>query len=306
MSNSKKRTVKPGGSTGSPDRSSASKPASTAKSPSAKAAAARSGAAAGKSNATGPKVGKRPAAKAQPSKDRAKALADARKAAAGRGGSQTTIWIVAAVLVAALVVAGIIAVNSSNSDKEKAAASIDLGTGAVASGAITWGEQAAPVTIDYWVDLLCPACRAYETQAAPTVEKAVKAGKAKLVVHPVAILNNSSSPAGYSTRAGAAVMCAGDQPKGYLYMKELYNQQPAEGGPGLSDKELISIGEKVGLGDAWKKCVTDGAQKDTPATNTDEFDKKGFKGTPTVLVNGTQMTSGTVAELSKAIDAAAA
>ncbi|WP_153505157.1 DsbA family protein [Cumulibacter manganitolerans] len=299
MSNSKKRTVKPGGSTGAPDRAGASKPASTAKSPSARAATARS-------NATGPKVGKKPATRSQPSKDRAKALADARKAAAGRGGSQTTIWIVAAVLVAALVVAGIIAVNSSNSEKEKAAASIDLGTGAVASNAITWGEQAAPVTIDYWVDLLCPACRAYETQAAPTVEKAVKDGKAKLVVHPVAILNNSSSPAGYSTRAGAAVMCAGDQPKGYLYMKELYNEQPAEGGPGLSDKELISIGEKVGLGDAWTKCVTDGAQKDAPTANTDEFDKKGFKGTPTVLVNGTQMTSGTVAELSKAIDAAAA
>ena len=298
MSNSKKRTVS------SPGKARSTEPAATPDSEQAGAAKAASTArksTAGKSNSTGPKVGKKPAT----SKDRNKALADARKAASSRGSSQTTLWIVAAVLVAALVVAGIIAVNSSNSAKEKAAAGTNLGPGTVASDAITWGKPEAPVTIDYYVDLLCPACRSYESQAASTVEKAVSSGKAKLVVHPVAILNNNSSPAGYSTRAGAAVMCAATDPKGYLYMKELYNQQPAEGGPGLSDDELIKIGNDVGLADGWDSCVTDGSQKNVPTANTELFEQKGFKGTPTVLVNDKQMTAGTVDELSQAIKDAA-
>lgn len=274
MSNSqKKRNVKTGGST--------------------------SQAKGGRSNTTGPQVGKKPASNA---KTRDKALANARKATSGRN-NQATIWIVAAVLVAALIVAGIIAVNASNDDKEKATAAADLGPGTIENGAITWGKADAPVTIDYYVDLLCPACAVYEERAADTVEKAVKAGKAKLVVHPVAILNEQTTPAGYSTRAAAAVLSAADKDKGYLYLKKLYEEQPAEGGPGLSDDELISLAEEVGLGEDWKKSFTEGEFADTPTENTKDFDEKGFTGTPTVLVNDKEMTTGTVEELDAAINA---
>ena len=250
----------------------------------------------GRSNTTGPKVGKKPAS-------RDKALADARKAASGRN-NQMTIWIVAAVLVAALVTAGIIAVNSAQSDKEKAAAAVDLGPGTISNGAITWGEDSAKVTVDYYVDLLCPACRVYETQAAESLEKEIKAGTAKLVVHPVAILDEATKPAGYSTRSASAVLCAGDKPKGYLYMKKLYEEQPPEGGPGLSDDELKSLAKDVGMGDDWEKCFTGGEHKETPASNTKDYGDKGYPGTPTVLVNG-QEQQGKPTELADAIKAAA-
>ena len=171
--------------------------------------------------------------------------------------------------------------------------------------AITWGEESAPVTVEYWIDLLCPACRVYETQAADTVEKAVRDGKVKLVVHPVSILDQSSKPAGYSSRAAIALACAGDKENGYLYMKKLYEEQPAEGSAGLSNDELEGFAKDVGLGDDWKKCFTGSERAGVPAENTSRFDEKGFKGTPTVFVNDTEMTKGTLDELEQAIEAAA-
>lgn len=274
MSNSpKKRNVKAGGSTSQPS---------------------------GRSNTTGPKVGSKKAANV---KNRDKAIADARKATSG-GNSQMTIWVVAGVLVVALIVAGIIAVTSSNNEKEQARAAVDLGPGSVSEGAITWGEQAAPVTVEYYVDLLCPACRVYETRAAETIEKYVNDGTAKLVVHPVAILNDKSQPAGYSSRSAAALLCAGDKEGGYLYMKQLYEQQPPEGGPGLSDQELSTIAEDEGLGEDWKQCFEGGDHADTPTANTQEFGEKGYPGTPTVLVDGKELSLGGVEELEQEIEAA--
>ena len=263
-----------------------------------KAGSGTAGGARGTRSNTGPKVSnKRPAAKD-------KAMADARRAASG-GNSKMTIWIVAAVVVVALAAAGIFAVTKSNSDKQAAAEARDLGAGVVSAeeGTITWGEQAAPATVDYWIDLLCPACRSYEQGAAETIETAVKDGQAKLVVHPTAILNSMSNPAGYSSRAASALMCAGDKPEGYQYMKTLYDNQPAEGGPGLSDDELADFAKEVGLGEDWSTCYESGEFDQTPVTNTEKFDENGFPGTPTVLVNGEQLTSNNPAELEDAIAA---
>ncbi|WP_134323095.1 DsbA family protein [Cumulibacter soli] len=255
----------------------------------------------GKSNSTGPKVGNRK----PPAKN--KAIADARKAASG-GNRQTAVWIIAAVVVVALAAAGIYAVTKSNSDKEAAAAARDLGAGTVSveDGTITWGEDDAPAKVDYWIDLLCPACRQFEENASATMEDAVNAGDAQLVVHPTAILNNNSNPAGYSARATEALLCAADQPQGYKFMKQLYEQQPPEGGPGLSDAELADIAKEVGLSNAWNECYESDEFADVAEANTQAFSENGYPGTPTVLVNGEQITSNNPADLKNAIDNAAA
>lgn len=252
----------------------------------------------GKSNTTGPKVGNRKPA----GKD--KALADARKAASGSN-SKMTLWIVAAVVVVALAAAGIFAVVQSNSDKEAAAAALDLGAGTVSAeeGTITWGEP-ADATVENWLDLLCPACRQYEESTAELMGEAVNNGDAQLVVHPTGILNNSSNPPGYSSRASSALMCAGDKPQGYKFMQALFENQPAQGGPGLSDAELADLAEEVGLSDEWNTCYESGEFDSVAEENTERFDENGYPGTPTIVVNGEQLTSNNPAELEEAIAAA--
>ena len=283
MSNSQnKRNIKPGGKStnGSGD------------------AQGKGSSSAGRSNTTGPKVGnKKPVAKN-------KALADARKAAA-RGNSKMTVWIVSAVVVVALAAAGIFAVVQSNSDKEAAAQALDLGAGTVSleDGTITWGDP-ADATVDYWIDLLCPACRQYEETTAEDMATAVNDGQAQLVVHPTGILNSMSNPAGYSGRAASALMCAADKPQGYKYMQTLFENQPAEGGPGLSDEELADLAKEVGLSDEWNTCYESGEFDPVAEANNKRFDENGYPGTPTIVVNGEQLTSNNPSELTGAIEAA--
>lgn len=253
-----------------------------------------------KKNQTGPKVGgKKPAPKN-------KAIADASKAASG-GNSQTTIWIVSAVVVVALAIAGIVAVVNNNSNKAADAAARDLGAGVVSmDGSITWGDEAAPATVEYWGDFLCPACRAFGDEASATIEDAVNDGQARYVFYPVAILNNGTNPTGYSGRAASAMFCAAEEPEGYKFMKALFDGQPPQGGPGLSDEELAELAADVGLNESWNQCYEAGEYADMPLENTQQFDQNGFQGTPTVLVNGSELSSRSAGSIQSAIDAAQA
>lgn len=232
-----------------------------------------------------------------------KAVADARKAASSKGG-QLWLWIGAAVVVVALAVAGVFAINSRTEEASALPEGFPEGQ-LVDDNTLVYGDDSAPAKVDWWVDLLCPACRQFETAAAETIEKAVADGKAQLRVHPVNILEQASDPPGYSTRAGSAVLCAAESGKSYQLMKVLYDEQPAEGGPGLSDSELIDFatGAKVGAPDSIEQCITDGKYADAVNGNTEQFDANGFTGTPTVLVND-QQTQG-VDAMSSAIEAAA-
>src|SRR5699024_7235614 len=43
---------------------------------------------------------------------------------------------------------------------------------------ITFGEADAPVTLDIWVDFLCPHCKDFEDQNASTINELVDSGQA--------------------------------------------------------------------------------------------------------------------------------
>jgi protein-disulfide isomerase len=161
------------------------------------------------------------------------------------------------------------------------------------------------VQVDAWVDFLCPICRNFETSAQSTIDSLVSSNKITMVYHPVAILDRSTNPAGYSTRAGAASGCAADLGKFPEFLKALYAQQPAEGSAGLSDDQLIQIGGSVGLIDpTFAKCVRDGKYKTWVTHNTDVFSQKGYQGTPTVLVAGKMLNAPDAQSLQSAVDAA--
>jgi 2-hydroxychromene-2-carboxylate isomerase len=88
------------------------------------------------------------------------------------------------------------------------------------------------------------------------------------------------------------------------YIQALYARQPAEGGPGLSDDELIQVGGSVGLVDpAFAKCVRDGDYRTWTQHVTDAASERGVTGTPTVYVGGMQ-TEPTAAAITAAVAAA--
>ncbi len=143
-----------------------------------------------------------------------------------------------------------------------------------------------PVRVDAFIDFLCPFCRRFELSSAPTLAGLVADRLASLAYHPMNFLDEASTT-NYSTRAAAASGCAADQSRFLDYAHALFVHQPPEGGPGLSDAELASIGRTAGLADAaFAACLSDAPYLDWPQYVTARATAAGVSATPTVLVAG--------------------
>jgi len=150
--------------------------------------------------------------------------------------------------------------------------------------AILVGE--GPVRVEAFIDFLCPYCKKFELSAAGTLAMLVSEGRATLAYHPMNFLDEASTT-NYSTRAAAASACAADQGRFLDYAHALFVAQPAEGGPGLSDTDLIELSRAAGLDYAsLTACVSAGRYLDWPPYVTARAIAAGITATPTVLVAG--------------------
>jgi protein-disulfide isomerase len=87
----------------------------------------------------------------------------------------------------------------------------------------------------------------------------------------------------------------------------LFGHQPAEGGAGLNDDQLIALAREAGAtGESVASGIREGRFVDWSARVTDEASRLGVHGTPTVLVDGRPVTDWTPDGLRAAIRAAAA
>ncbi|MFP5415832.1 MAG: DsbA family protein [Actinomycetes bacterium] len=185
--------------------------------------------------------------------------------------------------------------------------------GATATGTDTWtigvGRPDAPVRVDVYQDFMCPYCARFERANGPALEELVNAGTIRLEIHPMSFLDRASQGARYSTRAANAfiTVAQADPDRVLAFNKALYDNQPAEGTPGLSDAQIATLAQAAGI----SRSVTDSfpqlrhAQWVTEGTQAD-FDS-GIQGTPTVLIDGKPFTGDllTASALQAAIRAAA-
>jgi protein-disulfide isomerase len=143
-----------------------------------------------------------------------------------------------------------------------------------------------PVTVDAYIDYLCPFCRRFENFSGSALDAMVSGGQISLVYHPMSFLDAAATNR-YSSRAGAASGCASDGGKFREYSVALFAAQPPEGGPGLSDAELAELGMSVGLTDeAFASAVLGGRYLDWPPFVTGRATVRGVTATPAVLVGG--------------------
>ena len=151
-------------------------------------------------------------------------------------------------------------------------------------GGVVMGE--GRVTVDVYIDFLCPFCRQFELSSGDALAAMVADGLISLVYHPMNFLDEASTTR-YSSRAAAAAGCASDGGRFPGYARALFVSQPPEGGPGLSDDELIELGLSVGLpGSAFEACVLSGNYLDWPPYVTEVATAGGVTATPTVRVAG--------------------
>ena len=208
-------------------------------------------------------------------------------------------------ITAVAVVATILVRTASDNSAAKTAAAAKPPAN-LSDGGVLAGNTTAKVTIEVYEDFLCPACKQGELANAAQMEQWAKDGTAKVIYRPVSILDRATTPEGYSSRAlNAAAVVMDTKPSAFAaFHKLLFDNQPAEGSAGLTDDQLIEYAVQAGCDKAAVEApIRDQKFKVWAAAQTDEFSKKGYTGTPTYVVNGTQLKAFDADSLKKAVEA---
>ncbi|WP_433664534.1 DsbA family protein [Nocardia sp. CA-128927] len=164
--------------------------------------------------------------------------------------------------------------------------------GVTDNGAVRIGDPAAKVVVRVVADLQCPACQMFEKANAKVLEDAVTSGSAVVEYNVISFLDRASSSQ-YSSRAGNASYCVAeaDPSKYQAWFAAMFEQQPAEGGDGLPDDRLIEIARDAGYADPTvAQCITDRKYDPYLRAKTKELLAGGIKSTPSVFVDGQQVT----------------
>ena len=218
---------------------------------------------------------------------------------------RTLIQIVVAVVLIALVAA--IALFIVNKDSTSGDASPAAGSGASTGaqltpssltddGAIRFGNPDATTVISVVEDFQCPACKNFESISGSTLQQLADAGNVAVGYRPISILDRFSNGTMYSTRAASAAVCVAenDRDNWMNWHTAMFEQQPSEGGTGLTDDELVAIAAAAGADSpAVASCITDGSYTDWVTTQTQSVLGEGINGTPNVRVNGTDIANPT-------------
>jgi protein-disulfide isomerase len=238
-------------------------------------------------------------------KRRKQEAAERRLAAAGirvpQKRNRTPMIVVAVVLVVAVVVGGAVLISRALGNEVEPTYTTTADAAVVTAGT-------GPVVIDVYEDYLCPACERFETRYGNEVTTALNDGKITARFHTIAILDVQSNPAGYSTRAGNAALCAVSAGIFPRYHKKLFDDQPAEGSAGLSDDQLIAFGTELGAQGDFAACVqgnthVDAVAKETEKARTDTaLQTNGRFGTPTVAIDGKKIDLNDTSWLQKALE----
>ena len=163
------------------------------------------------------------------------------------------------------------------------------------------GDPKAPVKVEVFEDFLCPYCRQFEETSRDDLRQAAVDGKAYVVYRPIAFLNE------YSTRSLNAFGVVLDASGGATALKFhdlLYENQPDEGGTMPDDDWLVDKAVEAGAKeDAIRPGIEKLAFKQWMINGNDDASQRGVNSTPTVFVNGDQVTGSSIDDLAAQVQA---
>lgn len=147
--------------------------------------------------------------------------------------------------------------------------------------------EGEPVRVVLFEDLQCPACKQFEEVYGAHLEELRNSGDITVEYRIISILDHVSST-NYASRAANAAACVVDQsPENYpAFLDTMYaNQPPEDGGPGLSNDELVDLAEEVGAPDL-SDCIEGDKFRPAVQLQTQRAGIYGVSGTPTAFVGG--------------------
>jgi protein-disulfide isomerase len=143
------------------------------------------------------------------------------------------------------------------------------------------GSRSAPVTLVEYVDLQCPFCQQFETQAMPAlIGSYVRTGKVKIEARPIAFIGPDSQ------LGRAAAIAAGEQNKLFNFAQILYLNQGSENTGWLNDQMVTSAASSIPELDVSRLLA--GSNSDAVKARAAAFDRQAVadnvRATPTILV----------------------
>src|ERR1019366_3394194 len=159
---------------------------------------------------------------------------------------------------------------------------------------MTQPSVAQPV-LQVYEDYQCSVCDAFELANGGTIEKLAYQGRVKVIYHLFTIFVGSQPRQANSTRAWAAAKCV--PARSWVgYHDLLYVHQPSETMQnGFPVTQLLALGRLNGLtGSAFTQCVTSQRYAAQLVPISNEINRRGVKATPTVTLDGRQISLSTL------------
>ncbi|WP_413100649.1 thioredoxin domain-containing protein [Streptomyces sp. Inha503] len=176
------------------------------------------------------------------------------------------------------------------------------------------GEADAEHTLDVYEDLRCPPCASFDQAVGPTIAKDIKAGKYKVSFHFAAILDKSMGGSGSAnalSALGAALDVSTDTFLDYKAALMSSKNHPEESKDSYADDDrLLAVSQEVyalKTNASFREALREGTYDPWAKKMIADFDASGVNGTPTVKLDGSQLTGGgstpaTAAEFTEAVN----
>lgn len=229
--------------------------------------------------------------------ERAAKAAALRAEQARREARRRILTIGAVALAMILIVGGAIAfsVVKNNHDNKKIGQRAAIATSGYGASI---GPETAAHSVVIYEDFLCPYCGELERGSETELATLADAGKVHVEYRPFNLLGGSDMNS-YSVRAAGAfsiVLKTSGNAVAIKFHNLLYQNQPSEQGPYLSDADLVKYAVEAGAKEsAVKSKIESHAGQAWVGTATQKAFATGLKGTPTIVVDGT-VISGTSAD----------
>ncbi|BDQ04615.1 MAG: putative disulfide bond formation protein D [Candidatus Dojkabacteria bacterium] len=160
-----------------------------------------------------------------------------------------------------------------------------------------WGNPEASVVIEYYGDLECPACKAFWFDTEKRL-KETYSDKIKFIFKHLPLPIHARAD-----DAAEAAEAAGAQGKFFEYVEILYSKQSSEEVQKWNVNTFVEYAKEVGISDIekFKKELEDKYYRNVINEYKREAKEKNIMATPTVYVNGKQITNPTFENIEKAI-----
>ena len=213
---------------------------------------------------------------------RARELARQQAELAAKLQRERRVFIVAAIVVVALIIGGGIALQAWRTGRApvvSARPSASATPVRVSDGRpLLLGSDTAPVKITLYEDFHCPHCAEFEEEFGPTITAAQDQGKATVELYPMSFIDAGSAA------AANAMACAAEAGFGQAYYLGLFANPTLQ----WNDQQLIALGGQVsggGPADSFRTCVTSRAHADWVASINRVAEANHVNQTPTMFLN---------------------